>query len=1057
MQRKLTTCFLFLFLGAFSLSLQAQDKKNEQVLEGIITDSATGKPLEGVTILVNGVAGRVLTDSKGHFSKRIPAFPVIVNASIVGYKAAGVSVSASPASIVLSGDIAGLSDVVVVGYGKQAKSDVTGSIAHINGDVIKDVPVQSFDQALSGKAAGVSISLPNGVLNNPPVIRIRGINSISLSSYPLIVVDGIPLNTGNVSTNTNVVNNPLGDINPQDIQSIDILKDAASTAIYGSRAAAGVMVITTKRGKKGQAVTNFNGWVGVTNATRQPKVLNAQQYMTIKNEAVYNAKDLAGNAASYTPLFLPSYNADSSVVDTKWDDYVYKTALSKNFNIDVSGATEKTNYFLSANVSDQDGFLVGNNFKREAIRFNIDHAVTPWLKLKAGGNYNHTFNKSYNTGSLPNTAQLLIGAARLATALPPNVAAYNPDGSFNLSSSGAIGMGNNNATLTLYNPLALFQYSRYTSETDHFIGNVGATVRFLKHFEFNSLYSVDRSKIENQTWLSSDIGSSAYSTGGGATNVSTSINNWDWTNNVNFTYNWHDHNISVLAGVDEQQIKNNAWGAAASVASDNYFQYYQGGWTNVAASGNSMGTSAFISSFGRVNYDFARKYFVSANFRRDGNSALAAGNKYGNFGGFSLGWQLSKEDFYQKLKLSRILTGVKLKGSWGRVGNGNLSSNYAAMSLYSASLYGTASTWNLSQVGNANLKWETSLQTNVGAELSVLNNLAQVEVTYFNNNVNGLILNSPQAPSRGIPNSSILQNVGSMYNRGIEVGINAQVIQKKKFGWNVAVNYTHIVNKVTELANGNADVVGYTHTTANSNNVTRVGYSISSLYGAKTAGVNPDNGRRIFINAKGEKVQYSSVVASGQSNWTYLDGTTAAAISSSDYYLLANALPKWYGGISNSFTYGSLDLNLNFTYSGGNYVMNGSKGTLREQSAYNNATEVLNRWTTKGQVTDVPRVVYGDLISNGSSFPVSANVEKADFLRLQNVALGYRFNGQFLKGAKITSLRLYAQVTNAFIITKYTGTDPESSSNGNSNTSIGVERNSVGLGRTFTFGFNASF
>jgi TonB-linked SusC/RagA family outer membrane protein len=1040
---------------------QTNQKADSTLLEGRIVDSATQKPIEGVTIFLKGASRQIITDNDGHFSVRTKAkFPIALSINFVGYNAIELIASKSPVNVQLGSKNLKLADFVVVGYGKQSKAEFTGSIAHINGDLIKDAPIQSFDQALAGKATGVSIGLPTGVLNTPPVIRIRGINSISLSSYPLIVVDGIPINTGNVSSNSNVVNNPLGDIDPQDIESIDILKDAASTSIYGSRAAAGVLLITTKKGKQGNVRTNFSSWVGVSRAVRLPKLLNAVEYSEIKNEAVNNSKILTGNANNNSvdsALFFPAYRADGSLVDTKWYDQVYHTGVSGNANIDVSGANKTTNYYFSANYSNQNGFLVGNNFKRKAIRFNVEHALTSWFKVRADGNYNNTFNRSYNTGSLPNNAQLLIGAGRLAIALPPNVTAYNDDGSLNLSSTGAIGMGNNKASLSLYNPAALFKYSRYTSEGDHFLGNIGATIKFLKHFEFLSTYSIDRLKLEDQTYLSPDIGSSAYSVGGSATNVSTLINNWDWANSLTYSNSWNRHHVSALAGTDEQQIKNSAWGAYATVASDDYFQYYQGGWTNLVSSGNSLGTVGFLSAFGRLNYDFDRKYFITVNFRRDGNSALAAGHKYGNFGGVSAGWTLSRENFYKNLGLSHVITNAKFSGSWGKVGNGNLTSNYAAMNLYGSSLYGSSSTWYLSQVGNSNLRWETSEQTNINADLEFWNNRAQLNLTWFNNNVNGLILSVPQSPSKGIPGNAILSNVGSMYNRGIEIGLSAKVIDKEGFSWNTTINYSHVKNKVTALAGGNADIIGYTHTSANSNNVTRVGYSISSLYGAKTAGVNPANGQRIFINAGGDKVQYSAAVASGASHWTYLDGTTAPAISASDYYLLANALPAWYGGFNNSFSFQNFDASLNFVYSGGNYVMNGTKATLRDQTAYNNYTDIYKRWTTPGQVTDIPRLVYNDIISNGTSFPVSSNVEKADFLRLQNVLLGYRFSKKLIKADWISSLRIYAQITNVFLLTKYSGTDPESSANGNSNTSIGVERNAVGQGRTITFGINTSF
>jgi TonB-linked SusC/RagA family outer membrane protein len=1045
-----------LLLLSLCLGAAAQSRR----ISGKVTAKDNDSPIPGVSVKTTGKAIGVQTDAQGNFSIEVPEGVTSLEFTYIGYQKTTLPISGQTVNAKMESTTSGLNEIVVVGYGTQTKKEFTGAAARISGTLVKDAPVQSFDQALSGRAAGVSIASPNGVLNNPPVIRIRGVNSISLSSYPLVVIDGIPVSTGNISTSTSVPNNPLSDIDPADIESIDVLKDAASTSIYGSRAAAGVLLITTKRGKEGKAKVVYDAWGSLTKAARLPKLLDATGYMKYKNEAVYNAKVLGGNennSSVAAELFFPSYNADGSLVNTNWYDYIYRTAYSQNHNISVSGGNKTTNYYLSANYSNQQGFVVDNEFKRKSLRFNVDHEVTKWLNFRAGGAYNTTFNQSQNTGSLPNSTFLLIGAARLATALAPNVSVYNADGSYNLSATGTLGMGNNLVTNTLWNAKALFDLSSYTTENDRFQGNVGATIKLPYHFELNTTYAMDRLRTENDTWLSSQLGSSGYSVGGSATNVSALRNNWDWASTLSFNNKYRMHHVTALLGYDVQKFETTSWGAYATVAADNFFTNYEGSYSTVAASGNGRSEKAFISYFSRVTYDFNNRYFLTANFRRDGNSALGANSKFGNFGGVSAGWLVSEEGFYKNLNISHIVDNVKLRASWGRVGNGNVSNDYASQSLYSSSLYGSAATWYLSQAGNPNLAWETSKQTNLGLDLGLLNNRIQVEGTWFNNDVNGLILSAPQSASKGIPDNAILMNVGSMYNRGWELGVTASVIRKENFSWDASFNYTRIKNEVTALAAGNSDIIGYTHTSSETSNVTRVGYSVGSLYGAKTDGVNPANGRRIFINKAGEKVQYSATVASGESNWTYLDGTTAAAISASDYYLLGNALPKWYGGLSNTFRYKDFDLGINITYAGGNYVMNGTKGTLRDQRFYNNYTDISKRWTTVGQVTDIPRLVYNDQISNGSSYPISANVEKGDFVRLQSLTLGYRVPSKVFGTSGITSARVYAAGNNLLLLTGYTGTDPESSSNGNSNTTPGIEKNAVGQGRTFTVGINVGF
>ncbi|MFD1872281.1 SusC/RagA family TonB-linked outer membrane protein [Hymenobacter bucti] len=1046
---------LILLAGLWAAAALAQTRV---AVTGKVTDKA-GAEIPGVTVLVKGTGQGAATDVNGVFKISCAPDSRLVF-SFLGYVAQEVALNGRPTvNVTLATDSKQLDDVVVVGYGTQTKAEFTGAAARVSGDAVKDLPVQSFDQGLAGKATGVSIGQPNGVLNNAPVIRIRGVNSISLSSYPLIVVDGIPINTGNASGNTTVANNPLGDINPADIASIDVLKDAASTAIYGSRAAGGVILITTKSGKNGKARVTYEGWAGATRAARLPTLLNAEQYMLIKNEAVLNAKISSGNegnAGVAGASFFPNYNADGSLVDTNWYDYVYQTGVSQNHSLSVSGGSDATKYYLSTNYSDQKGILKTNEFTRKGVRFNLSHQLTPWINLSATANYNNTLNTSPNTGSLEGNAFGIVGSARLAWISAPNVGPFNPDGSYNLSGANTIGMGNNTVASNFYNIVPLLDLNKYTSENDRIISTFSMGVTPFKGFEYRLNYGIDRLKIENANFQSAVHGPGFGS--GTATNSSVLADNWNVTNTLAYQRTLGaKHALSLLVGYDVQKFNNSLWGATRSQVSDPFFDTFEGSYSNIAPVTPGLSERAIASTFARLTYNYDQRYFLTVNARRDGLSALGSGKKYGVFGGVSGGWSLSQEEFYKNSSLAEIITNVKLRASWGKIGNANLPNAYGSLSLYNSALYGPYATWVFGQGGNPDLGWETSKQTNVGADIGLFNDRVQLDLTYYRNNVDGLILNVPQSPSKGIPNNAILQNVGAMYNRGFEAGITANLVNTSKFSWTSNLNYTTNQNRVTELYGQGSEIVGTTSTSSETTNITRVGYSVGSLFGARTNGVNPDNGRRIFINGRGEQVQYNHAVPSGQSRWTYLDGSTAAAISVSDYQLLGNALPTWYGGFNNTFKYGNFDLTVNFTYSGGNYVMNGSKATWRDQRFWNNSTEVLDRWTTPGQVTDIPRVVIGDLLSNGSSFPISANLEKGDFLRLQTAGAGYRFPLDWLGHTGISSVRVYAQVFNAFLVTKYTGTDPDISSNGNNNITPGVDKNSVPQGRTFTLGVNVGF
>jgi TonB-linked SusC/RagA family outer membrane protein len=1034
----------------------------QQIISGTVTDEK-GEPVPFAAVKIKGTSLGTSTNENGYFTlKDLPKNATIV-VSYMGYRPIEMAVlDKTVFNFKLEPVAAELSEVVVVGYGVQRKEEFTGSASRIGGEKLADQPVQSFDQALAGRASGVNIAQPNGVLNNAPVIRIRGVNSISQSSYPLIVVDGIPINAGeSVSSNANVSNNPLGDINPADIESINILKDAASTSIYGSRGAAGVMIITTKRGKTGKARVNYEGWTGISNPVRLPTMLNAEQFMMIKNEAVLNSKILSGNANNdkvASAYFFPTYNDDGSLVDTRWYDETYRTGFSHNHSLNITGGSEDTKYFFSTNYSDQKGFIKNNEFDRIGVRFNIDHNLTSWLKLTGGANYTRSNNQSPNTGSLRGNAFLLTGIARLAWLTAPNVGPYNADGSYNINNStNTMGMGNNTVPSNFYNPTALLGLNRYDAQNDHIIGNVGATVTLLEGLDFKTSYALDWTKVENKTFESALHGP-GFTARGNAVNTMNNINTWNWSNTLSFRRAFAAHNLSLLAGYEVQHFDFNRWGANRTQLSDQYYENFEGSYGRIIPFANMLDAqSSLISYISRINYDYAKRYFLTINFRRDGNSILGEDSKFGVFGGASLGWTLSEESFYKNSDLATFMNSVKLRASWGRVGNANNPNKFASLNLYESGLYGDAPMLNYYQAGNTGLEWETSDQTNLGADISFFHDRLQVEMTYFYNDVNGLILNAPQSPSKGIPNNGIMLNVGSMYNRGLEFAFNTRLIERDAFNWNASLNFTTIKNRVTALAEGNADIVGSTSTAAEATNITRVGYSVGSLYGAKTDGVNPETGQRIFINRNGERVQYSHAVATGQSRWTYLDGSPAPAISGSDYYLLGNALPTWYGGFDNTFQYKNFDLNLNFVYSGGNYIQNGSKGTLRDQRFWNNYTDVLDRWTTPGQITDIPRVVYGDVISNGSSYPISENVEKADFLRLQTVSLGYRIPPHLLGKSGISSVRIYGQVFNAFLITGYSGSDPELSSNGNDNLTPGVDKNSVPQARTFTLGVNIGF
>jgi outer membrane receptor protein involved in Fe transport len=443
--------------------------------------------------------------------------------------------------------------------------------------------------------------------------------------------------------------------------------------------------------------------------------------------------------------------------------------------------------------------------------------------------------------------------------------------------------------------------------------------------------------------------------------------------------------------------------------------------------------------------------------RRDGFSGLAEGRKFGTFGGGSFMYNLSNEKFIKQSKIGDIFSDIRLKASYGKVGNMTGIGSYASLSLYSGGLYGAVPSWNFSQAGNSDLKWETSDKYDVGLSFGILKNRITAELNYFYNDVNNLILNVPQSPSKGIPGNTIPMNIGSMFNKGLELSLVSRNITKKDFQWTSTLNMSTLKNEVTSLAPGVTEIVGTTSSLETTNR-TMVGYPIGNLFTVETRGVDPQTGRRIFVNKAGKEVLYAHEAAAAN-RWTYRDGSgNAPAISlNADGKISGSPLPKIYGGFDNNLTYKNFDFAIGLTYALDFMLYNGSKAGQRDQRWWNNSIEVYNTaWRKAGDITSVPKPVMNDNLSNGSSIPMLENVEKGDYVKVRNVSLGYTIR-KIPTSIGIDRIRVYAQVFNAYVFTKYTGSDPEVSANGNSNLTPGIDRNSAPQARSYSFGANISF
>lgn len=1038
MKKILVLFLLLLMTGSLVMAQTVQ-------ITGTVTDKTDGSAVPGVNVSVKGTTVGAITGPDGKYVLSVPGSAQTLTYSFIGFRTLEIPIAGkNRIDAVLEQDMFNVEEVVVVAYGTQQKRDITGSVASVPVAALKTASGQSFDQALQGKAAGVSITLPNGVLNNPPVIRIRGINSISSSSYPLIVVDGVPVFTGDVSSSSAYAN-ALSDINPSDIQSMDILKDASATALYGSRAANGVILITTKHGTSGKTKVTYDGYVGFTQAYNLFEMMNVSQYIEHKNRAWVN---LRGASA---PQFTDPLDANGKPIDTKWSDYVYRKGFQQSHAITISGNSASTSYFLSVGYTNQDGMIKTNSYARKNARLNIEQKLNKIITLGANIAYTNGYNRAPDTGSSFSTG----GAARLAFVLPPNLAPYLNDGTFNLA-SGAIGnMGQPVTNYGYYNPVALFALNYNTAETDRLLATLSATIQPFKGLDLKTVYGIDKLSSESTSFYS-PLAGDGYSDNGDAYNYFNRHDRWTWTNTANYNFSLLEKfNFGLLAGAEEQRSVNNYWDGQKSNISDPFFKSYQGSWVNALMGGGGQGENYFISYFGRMSFNYNKKYYLEGSVRRDGFSGLSTGNKFGTFGGVSAMWNASNEGFITGSSIGSLFSDIRFKASYGRVGNMSGVGDFSSLFLYNSGVYGAAPTLTYSQAGNADLKWETSDKYDLGLSFGMLKDRLQVEASYFYNNVNGLILNVPQSPSKGIPGNTVPANVGAMYNKGVELAITSYNISKPDFSWTTTFNISSLQNKVTALAEGVTEIVGITGDLERTSS-TVVGSPIGMIYTVTTNGVDPETGRRVFVNAAGREVLFSFETTD---RWHYKDdGTVAPAITTAkDGKVQASPLPKIYGGLDNTLTYKNFDFSLNMTYALDFYLYCGTKSGLRDQRWWNNSVEVYKTaWRNPGDITHIAKPVFNDNISNGSSFPISENIEKGDYAKVRNISLGYTFK-KLPKVLDIQSIRLYAQVFNAYVFTKYSGSDPEVSTNGGSNLTPGIDRNTAPQARTYTFGINVNF
>jgi TonB-linked SusC/RagA family outer membrane protein len=1051
---------LLLCLGMAVSQLMAQNK----TISGKVTDEK-GIPLPSVTVTVLTSDRKVttvgVTDLNGAFTLPVTEKSRMLQFSYIGLEEQTIPLNGKNTfTVTLRAGNRNLSEVVVVGYGTQRKADVTSSYSKVNGAALAEKPIQSFEAGLAGRAAGVQITVPSGVVNEPPVFRIRGTGSIGLSSYPLVVVDGVVAYTGDFSS-TNSSANALGSINPNDIESIDIAKDAAAAAIYGSRGSNGIVYITTKKGRAGKMKVTYDGWVGQNSVYGLPKMMNAAQYLQFKTQAVANNPSQSAVTFSYAQDSL-GHN-----IDTRWFDKIYRTGWSQSHNLSVSGGNDNTTYYFSTGYTTQQGIIRRNEYDRINVLFNVDSRVNKWVTVGIKASYADEKNlAAVTSGSLPGEAFNTAGLGRIGMVLPPILGPYNKDGSYNINGA-TIGYANITGTsISYYNPVPIIDLSRSNNEVNHIQANGYIQIKPTNWLTLKSLYGIDNLLIDND-FFSTPVTGDGYASTGSATDNFNKNKEWIWDNTaeINFTLGTK-HNFDFLVGNEQQRRTNTGYGINRQTLSDPAFSVVQAGYTQNNPAVNIYGENYLLSTFGRLSYNFNHKYFLQGTVRQDEYSGF--GIKKGVFSGGSAGWEISQEGFWKSAGLEKVFSSFKLRGSYGELGNNAGVADYSPYTTYASGLYGGSATlaFSLGAVGNPKLKWESSKQTDVGFNFGILNDRVTAEFAYYRRNIDGLILPVAQAPSAGLPSIPNV-NIGSMYDQGVEFSINATVLQKKEFTWTTNFNMSINKNVVTALAPG-LPVIQTGTSGLETVNQTAVGYSVGYLWVIRTAGVDPGTGKRIFLNSKGQQVYYQFYAPAGQFNYsTTPDGLTkyvspsggTSITQAADGVMYKNTVPKYVGGWDNTFNYKSFSLDVLLTYQAGFYVYYGTNAGLHDQRFWNNATDVLtDAWSAKGDGgKKYARPVFGDNVSNGSAMPMDINVFKGDFVKLRNVTFSYNLPKSAMDKLHISGMRVYISGQNLGIKTKYPGPDPEVSSNGNSNSSQGVDRNTIGNTRTITAGLNVTF
>lgn len=1014
----------------------------DRVVTGKVTDAQNGAPIVGASVVPKGSTTGTSTDAQGVFTLRVPNNINTLVVSSVGFGQQEITIRGTTVNVSMSSAGNSLNEVVVVGYGTQRKRDITASISKVTSDKIASVPAPSFESALAGKAAGVQVTTTSGMAGSGAVIRIRGVNSISIAGDPLYVIDGLPIDVtylnGPSRNQLAQDRNPLANINPNDIESIEILKDAGAAGIYGSRGANGVVLITTKRGR-GKLQHNFSARVGLSGPTVKPDFVDKDTWLAIRQEAW----ELDGNTGPQRnlPGLSGGFPLDRAMNEpgTDWWDLATRQGFSHDYNYSVSKGLGKFSFFLGGNYGKEQSYIVGNDFQRAGVRANIDYRPIKQLTLSLNSSFyngiSSMLNNAWNGG---------LGLA-MSNGLP-YYPVYNLDGTF-FRTDGFRTTWENGGNNLMWQQ----DQSDYRTRENRFINAITARVSLIKNLDIAGTLSYERN---NSLFNGFRTGALVNLTRPGVADYNLSQYK-NFSSNITFNYTLelkNDHRFTFLLGSeyqDQETIGRNAYiDSTVGPLYKNGTTGYADSIINAARKFTSY-QRLFRSVFARVNYNLKGRYIFQTSLRRDESSVFQANHRTAWFPTVSGAWIISEEKFFPK---TNLVNNLKLRASWGLIGSSNIpwDAGYGSFDTSRApgNNYNGNPTIFRTRLGNPDMKWELSNNYDIALEGALFNSRINFEIGYYNKKSTDVLLFPPIEIYNGV-GSDQWQNVGSILNEGFEFNINTVNIKTNSFSWTSNFNIARNYNEVTGIGSYKPDAL------SGGTNETRIvpGYPVGTIFTVRYFGVDPNDGLPIFLDASGKQTKVLNAPVDGRLG---------------DRVPIANTLPEFYGGLTNTFRYKNIELNTVFTYQFGGHIWDNSGkrnlGWVTDWNIY--SFYVGNYWRKPGDVAKYPRPTvagYPQVYEPGNAWLHNSSIQvyKSDYVRLRELTLNYYLSPRLIKKWKLNNAKLFVTGYNVLLFTKYPVGDPESGRDGENDAARNQSANANFLNpplqRSVNFGLNISF